>query len=154
MPFVPSFTEFFFSYFGDHQAIMFYAPYAIWKASEGNKLRSIIQGLNLFCIKYRAFSLVAAGVLRAVAGFYRVSSGCSRFGLRFLVCKNGFCTRHLGRTTRTVAVKSTSWPNFCTTAGTSTTRTPSSSSPANCSTPWVKMPIPALSIYRLFTGFT
>lgn len=33
------------------QAIMFYAPYAIWKASEGNKLRSIIQGLNLFCIK-------------------------------------------------------------------------------------------------------
>lgn len=30
---------------------MFYAPYYLWKMWEGNKLRSIIQGLNVFTLK-------------------------------------------------------------------------------------------------------
>lgn len=36
------------------QALMFYTPYYLWKAWEGNKLRSIIQGLNIFTLKETA----------------------------------------------------------------------------------------------------
>lgn len=33
------------------QALMFYAPYAIWKVWEGNKIKSIVQGLHIFTLK-------------------------------------------------------------------------------------------------------
>lgn len=36
------------------QALMFYTPYALWKAWEGSKIKSIIQGLHVFTLKEKA----------------------------------------------------------------------------------------------------